>query len=152
MKEIQKVKYLFRLSVIALFLMSSTILLMPLPINMGENYRIMTVLLGSFFWGTAIIGYVSIFLAARERKRLIKNKIITEDKNDFPGIRNFFSNQLAKVADVTMILSIIVFVIINFTDLIYEYIAYIIMFLLIFSLNMHCLLNGRIYKIANLNK
>lgn len=149
MKEVKKINQLFWISVLALFLMSACILLMPLPDRIDEDSRIMTIVLGSLFWGTAIIGYVSIFLAERERKHLMKKKMIITEKS-LPGIRNFFSNSVAKVADVTMMISIIVFVIISFTDLIYEYVSYIILFLVIFSLNMHCLFNGRIYKMTKM--
>lgn len=149
MKEVKKINQLFWISVLALFLMSICILLMPLPNRIGEENRIMTVLLGGLFWGTAITGYLSIFLAERERKRLLKKKMMITEKS-LPGIRNFFSNSVAKVADVTMIISIMVFVIISFTNLIYEYVSYIILFLVIFSLNMHCLFNGRIYKMTKM--
>ncbi len=149
MKGVKKINQLFGISVLALFLMSACILLMPLPNRIGEENRIMIILLGGVFWVTAIIGYLSIFLAGRECKCLIKKEMITEEKS-LPGIGKFFSNPLAKVADVTMIISIMLFVIINFTDLIYEYISYIILFFVIFSLNMHCLFNGRIYKMTKM--
>lgn len=149
MKGVKKINQLFGISVLALFLMSACILLMPLPNRIGEENRIMIILLGGVFWVTAIIGYVSIFLAGRECECLIKKEMITEEKS-LPGIGKFFSNPLAKVADVTMIISIMLFVIINFTDLIYEYISYIILFFVIFSLNMHCLFNGRIYKMTKM--
>ena len=106
-----------------------------------------TVLIGLVFWISAIAGYVMIAMANSERKWFINRKVDGNVKmNCRPGIAEFFSNVPATVADVTMIMSFLLFVIIGFTEWKYEYISYILLFLLVFSLHMHCMFNGRIYK------
>ena len=62
------------------------------------------------------------------------------------GIMNFFSNIPSTVADVSMIMSFILFIIIIFTEHNNSYLSYVLLFILILSLNMHGLFNGRIYK------
>lgn len=147
MKNIRKIKRLFWLAVGFLFLMSATILFMPVVSKAGENNRQVFMLMGTVFWGSAIVGYTMLLLANAERKWFLKNKVGIDDKmNCLPGIITFFTNIPATIADVVAVLSIVLTVIINFTSRRYDYISYILLFLLVLSLNMHCLFNGRIYK------
>lgn len=147
MKSIQKIKRLFWFAVVFQFLMSLSILLMPIAVQMGQQNRRMAVLIGAVFWLSAIAGYVIVAIANSERKRFIRHKVDGNIKmNCRPGIAEFFTNVPATVADVTMIMSFLMFVIIGFTKLRYGYISYILLFLLVFSLHMHCMFNGRIYK------
>lgn len=147
MKSIQKIKQLFWFAVMFQFLMSLSVLLMPMAVQMGQQDRKMTVLIGLVFWISAIAGYVMIAMANSERKWFINRKVDGNvNMNCRPGIAEFFTNVPATVADVTMILSFLMFVIIGFTEWKYEYISYILLFLLVFSLHMHCMFNGRIYK------
>lgn len=147
MKSIQKIKRLFCFAVVFQFLMSLSILLMPIAVQMGQQNRRMVVLIGAVFWLSAIAGYVIVAMANSERKRFIRHKVDGNIKmNCRPGIAEFFTNVPATVADVTMIMSFLMFVIIGFTKLRYGYISYILLFLLVFSLHMHCMFNGRIYK------
>lgn len=147
MKSVQKIKRLFWFAVVFQFLMSLSILLMPIAVQMRQQNRRMTVLIGAVFWLSAIAGYVIVAMANSERKRFIRYKVDGNIKmNCRPGIAEFFTNVQATVADVTMIMSFLIFVTIGFTKLRYGYITYILLFLLVFSLHMHCMFNGRIYK------
>lgn len=147
MKNVRKIKRLFWLAVGFLFLMSGTILFMPMVSKTGENNRQVLLLMGTVFWGSAIAGYTMLLLANSERKWFLKNKVGIDNKmNCLPGIITFFTNVPATIADVVAILSFVLMVIINFTDRRYNYISYVLLFLLVLSLNMHCLFNGRIYK------
>lgn len=147
MRSIQKIRRLFWFAVVFIFLMSASILLMPIAVQMGEQDRKMTALIGIIFWISAIVGYVLIAMANAERKWFIIRKGDGDVKmNCHPGIVTFFTNVPATVFDVTMVLSFLMFIIINFTDWRYEYITYVLLFLMVLSLNMHCLFNGRIYK------
>lgn len=147
MRSIQKIRRLFWFAVVFIFLMSVSILLMPIAVQMGEQDRKMTALIGIVFWLSAIAGYVLIVMANAERKRFIFRKVDGNVKmNCRPGIAEFFTNIPATVFDVAMIMSFLMFIVINFTDWRYEYISYVLLFLLVFSLHMHCLFNGRIYK------
>lgn len=147
MKNVRKIKRLFWLAVSSLFLMSGTILFMPIASKAGENNRQVLLLIGTVFWISAIAGYTMLLLANSERKWFLKNKVGIDNKmNCLPGIITFFTNVPATIADVVAILSFVLMVIINFTDRRYDYISYVLLFLLALSLNMHCLFNGRIYK------
>lgn len=147
MKSVKKITCLFWLAVVFLLLMSVTILFMPMASKAGENNRQVLMLTGTAFWGSAIIGYMMLIFANAKRKRFLKNEVGTDSKmNCLPGIITFFANVPATIADVVAILSLILTVVINFTNLRYDYISYVLLFLLILSLNMHCLFNGRIYK------
>lgn len=147
MSPIRRIKQLFWFAVVFLFLMSASILLMPIAVQMGEQDRKMVVLMGIVFWISAITGYVLIAMANAERKWFINRNVDGNVKmNCLPGIVTFFTNVPATVADVVMITSFLMFVVINFTDWRYEYISHVLLFLLVFSLHMHCLFNGRIYK------
>lgn len=149
MRSIQKIRRLFWFAVVFIFLMSASILLMPIAVKMGEQDRKMTVLIGIVFWLSAIAGYVLIAMANAERKWFIIRKIDGNVKmNCRSGIAEFFTNVPATVADVTMIMSFLMFVIIGFTKWRYEYISFVLLFLLVFSLHMHCMFNGRIYKVT----
>ena len=147
MRSILKIRRLFWFAVVFIFLMSASILLMPIAVQMGEQDRKMTALIGIVFWLSAITGYTLIAMANAERKWFIIRKIDGNVKmNCHPGIATFFTNVPATVFDVTMILSFLMLIIINFTDWRYEYVTYVLLFLMVQTLNMHCLFNGRIYK------
>lgn len=148
MKNTGKIKRLFWLAVFCFFIMSVSILLMPLTEKPQEHRRIMVILIGLCFWIPAITGYVLIAVANQERKHISNQELDGNVKMDcYPGIITFFSNVPATVFDVAMILSFLMLIIINFTDWKYEYVTYVLLFLMVLSLNMHCLFNGRIYKV-----
>ena len=149
MRMIKKIKQLFWLVVMSQFLMSSSILLMPVAVRVEQQDGKMTVLIGLLFWSFTITGYVLLAMANSKRKRFINRKIDGNlQMNCRPGIAEFFTNVPAKVADVTMILSFFVFMIISFTEWRYKYISYVLLFVLFFSFHMHCMFNGRIYKVT----
>lgn len=153
MKSVKKIKRLFSLSVLFLFTMSGTILFMPIVSKADGTNKPGLWLVGALFWCSAIAGYTMLLLANAERKWFLKNKVGIDNKMDCkPGIITFFTDVPATVFDITVIVSFIAFVIINFTNAQYEYISYVFLFLLVLSLNMHCLFNGRIYKTTKFKK
>lgn len=132
MRSIQKIRRLFWFAVVFIFLMSASILLMPIAVQMGEQDRKMTALIGIVFWLSAITGYTLIAMANTERKWFIIRKIDGNVKmNCHPGIATFFTNVPATVFDVTMILSFLMLIIINFTDWRNEYVTYVLLFLMV---------------------
>lgn len=145
MKETRRIAVLFWVSIIFLFLMSATILFMPLVAGVNNNSG--TVIVGVIFWITAIAGYTLLAIAGFKKNKIlqqgVKNK---ENESSRLGITVFFSNRLAKVADIMLCISASVFFILNFTKLRNLYISYILLFLAVFSLNMHSVFNGGIYK------
>ena len=153
MRTVGRIKQLFWLAAILQFLMSATILFMPFATRIGEQNRILAVLLGAVFWISAILGYTLLIIANAKRKGFIRSKIDGNVKmNCRAGIIEFFSNIPATIADVTMILSLLLFIIVGFTSWRYEYIAYLLLFFFAFSFNMHCMFNGRIYKATKIRR
>ncbi len=147
MRSINRIKQLFWFSAVFLFLMSGSILIMPMATKVGEEDRSILLLSGLVFWISCITGYTLLFMANKERKYFIRRKLNGDPSMDCkPGIITFFDNVPATIADVAMIASFLLFVGVYFTELKYEYISYVLLFILVFSLNMHCLFNGRIYK------
>lgn len=147
MKTIKKINLLFYFSVLSLVFMSSTILIMPIVDNTVR------ILLGAAFWIFTVIGYALLIVANFERRWFINNKMDGNVRMDcLPGIATFFDNIPATIADTVMIISFIIFVICMITKLKYEYISYIVLFLLLLSINMHCLFNGRVYKATKIKR
>jgi len=127
--------------------MSFSILIMPATVRMAEKDGVINILMGCVFWISAIAGYTLLAVANAERRKFIKHKADVDVKMGCsPGIISFFTNVPATVADVTMIASCLMFDIISTTSQRDEYISYVLLFLLVFSLHLHCLFNGRIYK------
>lgn len=147
MSIIKTLEKLYWSSVSCFFMMSAMILIMPII----ENNEKAIIPVGLAFWFFAISGYILLIVANVEFKRIGGN-LHKNNKNSLPGIISFFSNKIAMIADITAIVSAIAFVIICITELRFKYIAFIVLFFVIFSLHMHCLFNGRIYKLIKNEK
>ena len=148
-----KMRQFFWFALILLFLMSASFLLMPLSVQLASQDQKVTVQISLMFWGSGLVGYILLFLAERERRRLVSSKGEDIKKpKDRPGIIMFFSNPPAKVADIILIFSAVAFAVLCFTPWRDRYIAYLLLFLLFFSLHLHCLFNGRIYKAIQIKK
>lgn len=146
MSVIKTLEKLYWSSVGCFFMMSAMILIMPVI----ESNEKAIIPVGLAFWFFAISGYILLIVANVEFKRISGN--LRKNKRSLPGIISFFSNKIAMIADVAVIISIVAFVIICITELRFKYIAFVTLFLLIFSLHMHCLFNGRIYKLIKNEK
>lgn len=146
MSVIKTLEKLYWSSVGCFFMMSAMILIMPVI----ESNEKAIIPIGLAFWFFAISGYILLIVANVEFKRISGN--LRKNKRSLPGIISFFSNKIAMIADIAVIISIVAFVIICITELRFKYIAFVTLFLLIFSLHMHCLFNGRIYKLIKNEK
>lgn len=142
MKSPRRLALLFWLINAAHLQMATSALLMPLPQYIGS--RGATVLIGLLFWLSLIVGGVLVYFAERERMRITGRAPLR--RGNLPGVVTFFANPLAALCDTVLIASAAAFVVINLSELRYQYVSYIFLFLLLFSLSMHCMLNGRIYK------
>lgn len=147
MRFAKRLEELYWLSVAFLTIMSSTILVMPFIVTATNENKFLVVVVGVLFWGSAIAGCTSIVMANKERIWFV-SKQLDEDvgMGCRPGIVTFFANIPATVADVSMLTSFVLFTIVNFTEHKNSYLAYVLLFIFILSLNMHGLFNGRIYK------
>ena len=150
MIKIQTIQKQFQCTVILLSAMPATFLLMPMANDLADrtgNWSIRIV--GALFWVFAIAGYGMVIVANANRKKFL-NKEFGRDiqKNFRPGILCFFSNKIAKLVDIMLAILVVVFVITVFTRLKYTYYIVIMLSCLVWASNMHCLFNGRIYRIT----
>ncbi len=144
MRSLQRLSQLFWLANAAFFLMSVSALLMPLTeVVGGIGGRIITVLIGLMFWLSLLAGGALVYLAERLRKTIASRH---PTGNARWGVITFFDNPLASICDTVLIAGAGAFVVINLSNLKYQYVSYIFLFLLMLSLSMHCMFNGRIYK------
>lgn len=153
MRRIDKLITYYCLSASAMFIMAATVLFMPYAVENGEQNRLVVVAVGLIFWASAIAGYGFIIAANIVRKKIMS--LMSGSYSSLsgrPGIITFFSNVYATVADTTMILSFVIFIMINLTELKTTFFAYIFLFLLIFSIHMHCLFNGKIFKVIQVSR
>lgn len=145
MKAIKEVKRFFLTSIVFLSVMSLSILFMPMAVNSMNN--IWVVLVGLTFYIGAIGGYVSIVIAGVLRKKhlsILKEKRKTN--KDKLGLVSFFSNLPALIFDILMLISIIAFCVVCLLGYLDIHIPFIVLSIMVLSINMHCLFNGRIYR------
>lgn len=153
MRRIDRLIVYYWVSVVALFIMSAMLLLMPFSVENGQQKPIFVVVVGITFWLSALIGYAFAIAANSVRKQIMH---LLSGSHTFldgkVGVISFFSNIYASIADVILIISFVSFVLINFSELNTSYLAYVFLFLLVFSLNMHCMFNGKIFKMIQASK
>ncbi len=152
MKMIRNIKNMFWSSVLLLFLMSSTILMMPIASETINDNRIFSVIIGIVFWISGLFGYILVFLARKKTNIFLMNNPNYQDiSNKKRGALTFCSDVSATVVDILAISSLLLLIclIINNNT---NYIVYILISIFIFSLNMHFLFNGKIYIITKEKK
>lgn len=141
-------KIIFLVSVLSMLLFSASFLLMK-PANtiyLTDNKQGLLMFTGAMFWITLAVSLLTTIIVSVFRKKYRKEKRIF--KKTKPGIVNFFSNPVAKIADIAMIVFAVIFAVfaIFFSE---SYLLYIFFSLTIFSFFMHCVLNGENYKYIN---
>ena len=149
-KYLRRIKKFLLAATISFFLNAVSVLFMPLCSTMAytAGRRWLLLLNGSVFWLGLIMGFAFVFAANSDRKEYIRKHLDGDvSMKRRPVAITFFSNQPAKVADITMCLSFVLTVIILFTPAADKYITYVMLTFFLFSLNMHGILNGRSYKI-----
>ncbi len=144
-------KKLFDLAIIMLFISSFSILLSFFGSYDGGIFAlIMAYAVGILFWGFLILGYIMFAIVNSKRKKSEKNssnkserKRITKEK---PGIICFFSNKAAMYFDFIMIISFVLTVVFSFIPILNKALCVVFMAILVFSIHMHCILNGVNFK------
>lgn len=140
-----KIKLLFVLSVICMALLSASFLVMPYGSEQslaGDNTFL--ILSGLLFWIPLVGACTCLLLVNRERKKQDKRKNKPRWFQTV-GIIRFFTNKPAALADALWIGSLtgfIVFMAVNQTG----YGVYVFLCLTVFTLQLHCVLNGENYK------
>lgn len=142
-----------------LFLLISCLTLLCAVFVDTENgvVRAFTYVGGLLFWIFLLLGYIMFYRFSKYRKSQQKNnRSVNQDHK--PGIIVFFSNPAAKKADIVMILSLIISVVMvlikqgikgsdpTFNSLLYEFVSVLSFALFLFTAQMHAILNGVNYR------
>ena len=106
--------------------------------------RILAYLIGVLFWAFLIIGYVIFHKISVHRKEYEKTHPDLEylKKRRLPGILTFFSDHASSAIDIIMIISFIITLAFMFIPSLDQSFAIVFAAILIFSIHMHCILNG----------
>lgn len=150
MSRLKKIKILFWAAVASLALLSLTFSAMPHATRISEaTNKVSILIVGGAFWFFLAVSCALIIWAIVERKRFMRfdaNRRFKTGK--LPGVITFFRNVPAIVADVIMILSAVAFVL---TQIVWEvdlYLQFYLLSLLVLSVNMHSMFNGKIYRVT----
>lgn len=123
-----------------MFLSSFSLVIIPFSDFKGTNIqKVLAYVIGASFWLLLIVAWaIQIILSKRLKSE--PKKI---------GLISFFSNKFAIAADVITLISLIasiVMTIISSSFVIPEIISYLIISVFFFSLQMHCVCNGKVFK------
>ncbi len=144
MVQLYSDKNLMKAIIISLFTSSFSLILSYFGDYQGNIINvIMAYAVGVLFWLGLIIGYVLLFILSKHRKAK------TKAKKCKPGIIVFFSNKPAKIADLTMVGSLILTLAFTFIPFLSFGIETVFLAILVFSIHMHCLFNGVNFKYIN---
>ena len=139
MKRKRKIILAFRISVFCMGLLAFSFLCMPISSDLSIKYQtgIPLIIVGSIFWGSLILGY-SLFTyinILRDKRALEKSP---------PGIIRFFTNKLATIVDIMMLVFLLTFI----CGLIWMngYILYVLLSLCVFCIQFHAVLNGKNFE------
>lgn len=146
----EKFKREFCMSIIFSFIMSISILFIPITDVFSENVgKIMFYVIGVVFWLSLVVSQVFFWIANRER-RLLANKLSKKEieklNTNRVGLFETFQNRKATIADSIAILSLLLVAVALIFKIKNEWIILISVSLLIFSFNMHCIFNGVNYR------
>ncbi len=130
---------LLRLSVISYFLMSASILLMPVD----ELKK----LAGGLFWGGLLLGSGIQLLLECHRRAFFAGYHLNYRKMQKRrcGLWNFFSNRTAFFADVLLAVSFLAALVTLILSGGHGYLCFVLVALTIFCICLHCIVNGRNY-------
>lgn len=134
---------LLALSLCGFSFMSCSFVLMP--------FEGIGILPGALFWGGLLLGGVLQVVLEGRRRAFFKKYNVKREKMQKPrnGLLSFGSNKGARIADNTMVISLIVTVLTFIFTKGSGFLCYVFIATTIFSFCLHCILNGRVYFHAN---
>ncbi len=141
----KKIKKYFCLSIIFYAISSVTICCIPLiEVNTMGLEKKFSYILGALFWIGLIIGQVMFWISDFTRKN-------TEEKSESVsflewGALSFFRNNESKIADVILIVSVILILILIVFKISNTWLIVLSLAILFMSFNLHCMLNGVNYS------
>lgn len=152
-----------KLIIVMLFISSFSLLLSFFADFNGNAFNLMMAYgAGILFWGCLIAAYVLLAVINEKRKKsearrktdLYENetrKVASKRNSNRPGIINFCSNKYAMIFDTLMVVFLILTIVFSFIPVLNS-VAIICISVLIFSVHMHCVLNGMNFRYIFRNK
>lgn len=128
-------------------LSSLLIAMIPLADFQGDMpQKILAYAIGLFFWVFVLTGGTFFFAANKKRKEIASQEDMkTQKKRGIPGLRFFQTEQGANI-DVVFLVILICNIILAFIKFDVGWIKSEVVFLLVLSFQMHCILNGENFK------
>lgn len=136
---------------ILFLLISSLLLLCAVFVDIDSAVvKVITNIGALLCWVFLVIGYICFYQFSKRRKE----KESGSGKTEKPGAVIFFSNDYAKKADITMIVSLIISVVLTvikqvivnsdpmFSNLLFEFVSVLSFAIFLFAAQMHCIFNG----------
>ena len=153
----EKDSVLFKLVTAALFISSFSFTGVAFSGEKGDTAgNVIFYISEVLFWLFLVAGYVIFRKISKHRKKYKKSMKYTKGhmrESNRPGAFCFFSNIHAVIADIVMVLSFVITLIFVFIPSLNQNVAVFFVALLIFSVHMHCILNGVNFRyIKSLNK
>ena len=85
--------------------------------------------------------------ANANRKRFLHKRFGCDTQTNLkPGVFCVFSNKMAEIADIMLVIFAMAFLVALFTQLKSTYYIIVILSCLVWAANMHCLFNGKVYR------
>ncbi len=133
--------------VVSLLMVSSVSILFAIFADVDGNTAnvIMAYAGAGLFWLTLIAGYVLLGVVSGHRKKYDNTQKYSQGHmkvSSRPGAFCFFSNKLAMIADIAMLASFVITLMFIFIPSFNQNVAVFFVAILIFSVHMHCILNG----------
>lgn len=134
----KKIRTLFIIANVVLFLYSTTFLAMPITTHVPYEYsQIAAMIVGSVFWVTAISGYSILIYIYRYMGKSEKRK---------RKIRWYlFSNKISAVADMLFLIGVICLGVMIYLNITRYYAVYVVLFIIALSFNAHWLFGRNLH-------
>ena len=152
MNPVRKLRDGFQKSVISFSLLALSFALMPVPYLFdGVMQRICFIFNGLLFWASLISGTVSSVKSSRIAAALYRDEPEAAKVRALaPGLFRFFPNRTASVFDLLLLADIAAAVAAAILKPKSTAAVFIIISIAVFSLSMHCLFNGKIYRLTKI--
>lgn len=104
----------------------------------GVAKKVFSIIVGLLFWIGLVVGIIFIFILKNKTKNCLENE-------KGVGLVRFFKNKFAICFDVAMIVWLIASIVLIAIQT-ESFIGSVVIALFVFSFEMHCVFNGKIYK------
>ena len=148
MSIIRKIKRFFRIAVACFAVNAACFLFMPAFVRQSHAAnKAGLIVLGIVFYVSLLAGIAATVCANAARREFARTRLNGDYRMDARiGAFSFFGNIPATVFDVTLIVSAAAFAAVLIIGRAQSELTFAFLSLLVLSLYMHCLFNGRIYK------